>query len=377
MPSPKRVLVTGGAGFIGSHTVDRLLSLGHTVRVLDSLAERIHPHGRPDYLTDDVEFHRADVRDRDAMLRAMRGVDVVYHLAAYQDYHTDFSTFLDTNATSTALIYELIVTEKLPVERVVVASSQFVQGEGLYRAPDGTAISPTLRSEEQLARGEWEFTDSEGAALEPLWTGEDHAAPANAYAISKYAQELQALRFGERYSIPSTALRYSIVQGSRQSFHNAYSGACRIFSLHYHFGRAPIVYEDGLQTRDFVNIHDVVDANIVAMEHPDAVWRVFNVGGGVRWRLIDFARAVAQEFGHPELEPQVPGLYRFGDTRHANSSIDRLRSLGWAPRRTVEDSIREYAEWLRSRTDIDDILERSMQTMQQQNVVRRIMNDEL
>jgi len=377
MPSPKRVLVTGGAGFIGSHTVDRLLALGHSVRVLDNLAERVHPHGRPDYLSREVEFHHADVRNRDALLRAMRDVEVIYHLAAYQDYHTDFSTFLDTNATSTALLYELIVAERLPVERVVVASSQFVQGEGLYRrAGDGAIVSPMLRGERQLARAEWEFSDdADGLPLEPLWTGEEHAAPANAYAISKYAQELQALRFGERYGIPSTVLRYSIVQGARQSFHNAYSGACRIFSLHYHFGRSPIVYEDGLQTRDFVNIHDAVDANVLVVEHPDAVGRVFNVGGGVRWGLLDFARAVAREFGHPELEPQVPGLYRYGDTRHAASSIERLRSLGWEPRRTVEDSIREYAAWLRSRTDIDDILDRSMQTMREQNVVRGVARD--
>lgn len=364
------VLVTGGAGFIGSHTVDRLLQMGHGVRILDNLQKPVHLKGRPDYLQPEAEFIEGDVRDRDTLRHAMAGVDVIFHLAAYQDYHTDFSTFFHTNAVSTALIYEIIVQEKLSVRKVIVASSQFVQGEGLYRDNEGATVAPVLRSEAQLSRGEWNFRDDQGRELRSLWTPETHAAPANAYAMSKHSQEIQAIRFGRRYDIPSVALRYSIVQGSRQSFYNAYSGACRIFSLHYYFGKAPTIYEDGLQTRDFVNIHDVVDANMLVMARDDADYEIFNVGGGASCTVVDFAHLVAREFEHEELPPEIPGLYRFGDTRHANSDISKLAALGWTPRRTIHDSVREYADYLRAQTGVEDILEYARKTMAMQDVVR-------
>lgn len=364
------VLVTGGAGFIGSHTVDRLLRMGHAVRILDNLQKPVHLKGRPSYLQPEAEFIEGDVRDRETLRRAMIGIDVIFHLAAYQDYHTDFSTFFHTNAVSTALIYEIIVQEKMTVQKVIVASSQFVQGEGLYRDHAGNIITPVLRSEAQLSRGEWNFVDEQGRELEKLWTPETHAAPANAYAMSKHSQEIQTIRFGRRYGIPSVALRYSIVQGSRQSFYNAYSGACRIFSLHYYFGKAPTIYEDGLQTRDFVNIHDVVDANILVMERDDANYEVFNVGGGISHSVLDFGQVVAKEFGHEALPPEIPGLYRFGDTRHANSDIAKLRALGWEPRRTINDSVTEYADYLRAQTDVEDILDYARKTMAMQDIVR-------
>jgi len=365
------ILVTGGAGFIGSHTVDRLLASGHEVRILDNLQKPVHVKGPPAYLQAAAEFIEGDVRDRPTLRRAMEKIDVVFHLAAYQDYHTDFSTFFHTNAVSTALIYEIIVQEKLPVRKVIVASSQFVQGEGLYRDGEGDVIAPIMRTDSQLSRREWDFVDNRGRVLEKMWTPESHASPSNAYAMSKHSQEQQAIHFGRRYDIPSVALRYSIVQGARQSFYNAYSGACRIFSLHYYFGKAPTIYEDGLQTRDFVNIHDVVDANILVMEDHRADYEIFNVGGGVSHTVVDFARVVAGEFGHTDIEPLLPGLYRFGDTRHANSDITKLRSLGWQPRRTIDDSVREYAEYLRSQTDVEDILDYAERSMAMQDIVRR------
>lgn len=366
------ILVTGGAGFIGSHTVDRLLQMGHSVRILDNLQKPVHLKGKPAYLQPDAEFIEGDARDRETLRRAMEGVDVIFHLAAYQDYGTDFSTFFHTNAVSTALLYEIIVQEKMDVRKVIVASSQFVQGEGLYRNRSGQTVAPVLRTQEQLAGGLWSFVDSDGTPLEKLWTPETHAAPTNAYAMSKYSQEMQAMRFGRRYDIPSVALRYSIVQGSRQSFYNAYSGACRIFSLHYFFGKAPTIYEDGSQTRDFVNIHDVVDANILVMERDDADYEVFNVGGGVSHTVVDFGKVVARVFGHDDLPPKIPGLYRFGDTRHANSDISKLRALGWEPRRTIHDSVHEYADYLRAQTDIEDILDYAEKAMAMQDVVRRV-----
>ena len=365
-----RVLITGGAGFIGSHTADRLLSLGHSVRVLDNLQKPVHLKGRPDYIPADVEFIEGDVRDRETMRRAMRDIDVIFHLAAYQDYLNDFSTFFHTNAVSTALIYEIIVEDRLPVQKVIVASSQFVQGEGLYRTIDGEIERPTLRPLEQLERGEWNWRDTYGRLMNWEWTPETHANPPNAYALSKYSQEQQAIRFGERYGIPSVALRYSIVQGSRQSFYNAYSGACRIFCLHYYFGKAPTIYEDGEQRRDFINVHDVVDANVLVMDDPRANNEVFCVGGGHPYTVREFAAIVAREFGLEELEPLIPGEFRFGDTRHTCSDTAKLRSLGWLPSRTAEDSVREYVEYLRAQTNVDDILDYAERTMKQMNVVR-------
>lgn len=366
------ILITGGAGFIGSHTADRLLALGHHVRVLDNLQKPVHLKGRPAYLSSDIEFIKGDVRDREAMYRALQGVDIVFHLAAYQDYLQDFSSFFHTNAVSTALLYELIVEHSLPIQKVIVASSQFVQGEGVYRTIEGEVRRPTMRSLEQLQQGAWDVLDEFNRPMRWSWTPESHANPPNAYAMSKYSQEMQALRFGERYNIPSVALRYSIVQGSRQSFYNTYSGACRIFSLHYYFDRAPTVYEDGAQLRDFVNIHDVVDANMLVMDDHRANYQVFCVGGGVAISVLDFARTVARVFDKEHIEPRVPGEFRLGDTRHTLSDISRLRSLGWQPTRTIEDSVREYAEYLTMQDNIDDLLDYAEQTMKQMNVVQHV-----
>lgn len=364
-------LLTGGAGFIGSHTADRLLEHGYHVRVLDSLAERVHRGVRPGYLSPEIEFVHADVRDTDALRAAMRGASVIYHFAAYQDYQQDFSTFLHTNAVSTAAIYEIIVAERMNVDKVVVASSQFVQGEGLYRTADGATVAPEMRGADALERGQWEFADAEGRPMQWLWTPETHANPSNAYALSKHSQEQQALRFGRRYGIPSVAMRYSIVQGERQSFYNTYSGACRIFAVHYHFGKAPTIYEDGRQCRDFVNIHDVVDANMLVLHDERANWEVFNVGGGVAHTVAELADAVAAEFGHEGLRALVPGAFRFGDTRHACSDITKLRGLGWQPKRTMRESVRAYVAYLRSQPDLGNILGEAELAMQEQNIVRQ------
>lgn len=366
------VLVTGGAGFIGSHTVDKLMELGYDVRILDNLQKPVHLKGKPDYIPAEAEFILGDVRDKDTLEAAMKGVDYIFHLAAYQDYLPDFSTFFHVNSVSTALIYEIAVAKNLKIKKIVVASSQFVNGEGIYRDADGNFIYPKGRTNKQLEKGEWDFTDKNGMKLEYVWTPETYACPPNQYAISKYSQELMAMNFGPRYAIPSTALRYSIVQGSRQSFYNMYSGACRIFSLSLFFDKAPVVYEDGLMLRDFVNIHDVVDANILAMFDNRTDYQVYNVGSGKAYSVREFAEIVASEFGKPHIKPNITGEYRFGDTRNACSDISKLSSLGWKPQRTAKDSIREYIEYLKAQTDIQDILDYAEKTMKNLNVIRKV-----
>jgi len=366
-----KVLITGGAGFIGSHTADRLLELGFEVRILDNLLKPVHLKGKPSYLNPKAEFIYGDVRDKRTMEDALRDVDYIYHLAAYQDYLPDFSTFFDVNTKSTALIYEIVVEKKLPIKKIIVASSQFVQGEGIYKRSDGTLISPHQRPITQLERGEWEWKDESGNQMEWQWTSETHANPPNSYAISKYSQELIAMSLGKRYEIPSIALRYSIVQGPRQSFYNAYSGACRIFNLHYYFDKAPVIYEDGRQRRDFVNIHDVVDANVLVLKNSKADYNVFCVGGGKPYTVKEFADIVASVHGKEHIRAKIPGEFRVGDTRHTCSDITKLKSLGWAPKRTARDSIEEYMQYLKEQNDIEDILEYAEKTMKQLQVVRK------
>jgi dTDP-L-rhamnose 4-epimerase len=252
-----RVLVTGGAGFIGSWTVDLLLERGYQVRILDNLQPRVHPHGRPPWVPKEAGFIQGDVADPEDLARALAGVDFVFHLAAYQDYMPDFSQFIHTNAESAALLFELIV----------FASSQAVCGEGRYLCTQHGEMTPGPRPLEQLRLGEWEIKCPHcGEAMEPLLIGEATVSPGTAYGISKYAIELLADRLGRRYGIPTACMRYTYVQGARNSFYNAYSGIARRFALRLLHGLPPVVYEDGRQLRDYVNVRDVARANLLVME---------------------------------------------------------------------------------------------------------------
>ncbi len=367
-----KVLVTGGAGFIGSHTVDKLIDLGYEVKILDNLQKPVHLKGKPDYLNSKAEFIFGDVCDADVLRDALNDVSYVFHFAAHQGQLLDFSTFYGVNTVSTALLYELILAHKLPIKKIVVSSSQFVQGEGLYRKKNGSLLSPYQRPLEQLERGEWDWTEEDGSPLKWLWTSEQHANPANAYAISKYTQELTAIAHGKRYGIPSVVLRYSIVQGSRQSFYNAYNGACRIFNVSYHFNKAPVIYEDGLQKRDFIDIRDVVAANVLVLENALADNKVFCVGSGQAYTVKAFDRMVAEAHGKAELEPNIPGAFRLGDTRNACSDTSKLRALGWVPNYHPRNSVDDYIDYLHRQTDLKDILADAEKIMKNLNVVRNV-----
>jgi dTDP-L-rhamnose 4-epimerase len=366
-----RILVTGGAGFIGSHTCDRLVSLGHDVVVLDALAAPVHRDGKPNHLTPGADLFVGDVRNRELLANLLRRVDAVYHFAAYQDYLPDFATFTDVNVTSTALLYEIIVAERLDLARVVVASSQAAMGEGLYRCAEHGEQTPDMRPEAALERSEWDLACPVCAGpLEMLATPERVSNPQNAYGMSKYGQETVAVNLGRRYGIPTVALRYSIVQGPRQSVYNAYSGACRIFNLHYLLGGAPTLYEDGRAIRDYVNIHDVVDANLLALTDDRAAGRVFNVGGGTPYTTEEFAEVVRRQYASDQ-PARITGEYRFGDTRHILSDIDALKQLGWSPQRTPADSVAEYAEWLSGMPGLDEVLAAADAKMRALGVVRK------
>ena len=396
-----KVLVTGGAGFIGSWTVDLLLEKGYEVRILDNLQPRVHPHGLPPWVPAEAEFIKGDVAEYDDLSRAMDGVNFVVHLAAYQDYMPDFSRFVHTNAESSALIFQLIVEDrkKFPVEKVVFASSQSVCGEGLYYCPScaderlshldvsaseesdrvfsysnlpaDMAITPHPRSLEQLRRGEWDHHCAQcGGILEPLLIPETVVSPGTTYAITKYAIELLADRLGRRYSIPTACMRYTYVQGPRNSFYNAYSGIARRFALLLLNGMGPTVYEDGQQLRDYINVRDVAKANVMVMEDPQANFGVFNVGGDRAVTVLEFAKIMLDVFGS-DLAPLVAGEFRLGDTRHTISDTSALRALGWEPIIPVEQSVAEYVAWIEGQQTTKEYLEEAERVMRQMNVVQQ------
>ena len=367
-----KILVTGGAGFIGSHTCDRLLALGHDLIVLDALTPPVHRDGRkPAYLNPEIDFYQGDVRNRELLANLLRRVDAVYHFAAHQNYLPDFSQFSDVNVVSTALIYEIIVAERLDLARVVVASSQSAMGEGLYRCPSDGEQLPGMRPEKVLAAGQWEIPCPQcGGPLLMRATPERISNPQNAYGMSKLAEEMVAINLGRRYDIATVALRYSIVQGPRQSVYNAYSGACRIFCLSYQQGVAPTMYEDGRAIRDYVNINDVVDANVLVLDDDRAAGKVYNVGGGAAVTTKEFANIVMRQYGS-EVEAKITGEYRFGDTRHILSDISSLRKLGWEPRQTPVDSVRAYTEWLADLDGLDGVLDQANAEMRALGVIRK------
>jgi dTDP-L-rhamnose 4-epimerase len=295
-----------------------------------------------------VEFLQGSVTDREMLRQALEGVDVVSHQAAYQDYMPDFSRFLHVNAVGTALIYELIVQHRLPVKKVIVASSQAVYGEGQYDCQEHGFFLPQPRSRQQLAQGDWEVLCPQcGECAKPRLLREEHVNPYNQYAVSKLAEEKTALGLGWLHGIPTVALRYSITQGPRQSLYNQYSGVCRIF-----FSRAmrdvPLtIYEDGKQTRDFVHVHDVVDANMLVLEREEANFEAFNVGSGNPLTVTAYAHAILKRLSS-SVTLQKTGEYRRGDNRHSVSSMEKLSHLGWRPRRDLAVILDDFLAWVES-----------------------------
>src|SRR5580698_121732 len=364
-----RVLVTGGAGFIGSHLVDRFLRDGFRVRVLDSLDKKTHPFGRPAYLPSSVEFLHGSVTDRRMLRKALEDVDVVSHQAAYQDYMPDFSKFMHVNGVGTALLYELIVRDCLPVKKIIVASSQAVYGEGQYECAKHGLFLPRPRSHEQLAVGEWEVQCPRcGMRATSLLLSEEYMNPFNQYAVSKLSEEKTALGLGWLHGIPTVALRYSITQGPRQSLFNHYSGICRIFISRALRGEPLLIYEDGRQTRDFVHVQDVVEANMLVLRKDEADFQAFNVGSGHATSVLDYAQAIRNKVG-AGVEFHLPGEYRRGDNRHSVSATAKLEKLGWAPRYDLGVILDDFLEWVEQNGGIPEKLPDAYSDMKQFGVV--------
>lgn len=365
------ILVTGGAGFIGSHTVDLLLKKGHEVRILDNLTPPAHPDGKiPGYVPEDASFLIGDVRNKNDMKRALQHIDIVFHLAAYQGYLTDFGTFALVNDFGTALLYETIVNERLPVQKVILGSSQSVYGEGRYECSEHGTQYPPPRSLAQLERSEWEVKCQFcHQYMRPLLTDEQRVNPHNQYAISKYCQELYALNLGRRFGIPTVVLRFSITQGPRQSFYNAYSGILRIFATRMFSNLPPVIYEDGQQLRDYVYVGDVARANLMVMENQKANFEVFNVGANKAMTVFEYAEIFSKYTGR-NIEPEIRGKFRFGDTRHIISDISKLGDLGWQPQTPAEKIVAEYVDWVETQPGRGDYYAEAERVMREQGVIR-------
>jgi dTDP-L-rhamnose 4-epimerase len=356
----KQVLITGGAGFIGSHLADRLLARGHRVRVLDALVPQVHGPGRerPEYLHPDVELQVGDVCDAQAVERALRGVDAVYHLAAavgvgqsmYEVAH-----YTAVNNLGTAVLMEALIQR--PVERLVVASSMSIYGEGLFRTPAGELVPGGGRTREQLKAARWEVCGADGEPLAPVPTPEwKQPALSSIYALGKFDQERMCLLTGHAYGIPTVALRFFNVYGTRQALSNPYTGVLAIFASRLLNGNAPLIFEDGLQQRDFVSVHDVTRACVLALERDEAVGGVFNIGSGQPISVRAVAAAVAEVMGRSHLRAEVTGKYRVGDVRHCFADITLARQvLGYEPQVPFHEGLAELAGWLRGQVAHDHV----------------------
>lgn len=356
----KRVLITGGAGFIGSHLADHLLSRGHQVRALDNLSPQVHDSSfqRPSYLNDEVELVIGDVRDPDVLRRALRGVDVVYHFAALvgvgQSMY-EMARYTDVNNLGTAMLLECILER--PVERLIVASSMSVYGEGLYRRRDGSVLAGHERSLEQLRASDWELRDEAGEALEPLPTPESKATSlSSVYALSKYDQERMCMLVGRAYNIPTVAMRFFNTYGPRQALSNPYTGVLAIFASRVLNNKRPLVNEDGFQKRDLVCVHDVAEACALALEVPEAAGKIFNVGSGQAYTIREVAARVAKAIDKPQLQPEITQKYRVGDIRHCFPDISLAREvLGYEPSYSLDRGLLDLAIWLDGKIAVDRV----------------------
>jgi dTDP-L-rhamnose 4-epimerase len=363
-----KVLITGGAGFIGSHLADNLLRYGYEVRVLDNLMAQVHgPERRPPpYLHKGVDLCVGDVRDRSAVERALRGVEIVYHFAARDGVGQsmyEMAEYTSVNNEGTAVLLQGLVG--LPIRRLILASSMSIYGEGLYtysRNGHGHSLYPRevpARSLTQLKAGEWELRDEEGRPLIPVPTPETKTPSLESvYALSKYHQEKLCLIAGRAYGIPTVALRLFNVYGPRQALSNPYTGVLAIFASRLLNGREPIIFEDGRQQRDFVSVYDVVEACRLALVKEEAAGKAFNVGSGVPRTIFEVAMAMGAAVGRQAILPQVTGKYRMGDVRHCLADITRAQLvLGYVPRHDFAHGLSDLLKWLDGKLPSDRTLD--------------------
>lgn len=356
-----KVLVTGGAGFIGSYIVDELVSRGHSVRILDNLDPQVHPDQKiPNYLNPKAEFIRGDVRNKKDLEKALENVEVIFHEAALVGIGQSMqkiTDYVETNVVGTGNLLELAVNKRDSIRKIIVASSNTIYGEGTYKNPKtGQIVYPELRTESQLSRKVWDIVDENGSPLIQIPTSEDKSQhPSSIYAISKKTQEEMVLSVCKAYGIPGVALRYFNVYGPRQSLSNPYTGVSAIFMSRLKNNQRPIIFEDGNQSRDFTSVHDIAQANILAMESDNANYESFNVGSGEATSINDIANILIKISKKTDLRPEITHNYRGVDIRSCYADISKIRRIGYTPRVSLEEGYKELYEWSKNEEAIDNL----------------------
>jgi dTDP-L-rhamnose 4-epimerase len=351
----ENVLVTGGAGFIGSFLVDALLERGHRVRIYDALVPQVHGPDQnvPGYLNPAAELIKGDMRDRDAVARALQGIDVIYHLAAavgvgQSMYQIQYYT--DVNTLGGAVLLDLLANTEHSVRKLVVASSMSIYGEGAYRCHEHGTVYPRLRTEAQLRARDWEMKCPHcGRDVEAVPTDEDKPLyPTSIYAVTKRDHEEMFLSTGFAYGIPTVALRFFNTYGQRQALSNPYTGVMAIFSGRLLNRQPPVIYEDGRQSRDFIHVSDIVQGLLLAMDRQEADYQVFNLGTGVPTSISQVADLLSRHLTNGQVEPQILNRFRAGDIRHCYADLSKARTLlGFEPRIPLEEGLANLLGWVK------------------------------
>lgn len=372
----KKILITGGAGFIGSHLVDGLLKQGHDITVYDSLDSQVHGinQKKPAFLANNIRFIHNDVRNMDVLLEALKDVEVIYHLAAavgvgQSMYQID--KYIDVNAGGTAKLLDLIVNKAKNIKKVIIASSNTIYGEGVYECSKCGRVYPQIRDSQQMDAKDWEL-ECPNCKIKVVPIPTDEQKPSqctSTYAYSKKFQEDLAMLIGKTYGIDTTILRFFCVYGSRQSLQNPYTGVYAIFSTSLLNGNPPVIYEDGLQTRDFIHVSDICQGLTLAMERPEAKFEVFNVGTGQPVNVIKVAQTLAKLI-NPKIKPIITNKYRKGDIRHCFADITKIASkLGYSPKIDFETGIQEVVDWVKTQSGIKDHFQEANEELKKKGLV--------
>jgi dTDP-L-rhamnose 4-epimerase len=369
----KRALITGGAGLIGSHVTDLLVREGWKVRVLDNLEPNTHKRGKPSWINPKAEFIEGDLRDRETVTAALDKIDIVFHQAAYGGYMPEISKYVHVNSLGTAQMLEVIREKNLPVQKIVVASSQAVYSEGAGICPKHQLVFPTVRPIEQLRKGDWDVhCPICGVITKSAPTPEN--APVGGetvYGLTKVDQEKLVLLWGKQVGMPTVALRYSCTYGPRQSIFNPYTGVIAIFCTRLLNNLSPVLYEDGEQTRDFSFVEDIARANLLAAVTDKLDGMAVNVGSGTGVSIRKVAQIVSSAL-KIDIQPEAGGEFRPGEMRHLTSDTTRIRSAGYKPRVELEEGIGRYIDWIRSQSDIRDYFSEAHQILKSKGIVHRV-----
>jgi dTDP-L-rhamnose 4-epimerase len=369
----KRALVTGGAGLIGSHVADLLRREGWRVRLLDNLEPQTHRKGKPAWIAEGAEFIEGDVRDRETMASALRGIDVVFHQAAYGGYMPEIAKYVHVNSLATAQMLELIREQNLPIRKIIVASSQAVYSEGAATCPRHGLVFPGVRSLEQLQAGDWSVHCPVCQAVTESAPTPEHAPVGGetVYGLTKVDQEKLTLLWGRQVGVPTVALRYSCTYGPRQSIFNPYTGVIAIFCTRLLNDLPPVLYEDGEQTRDFSFVEDIARANLLAAETEQLDGLPVNVGSGRGVSIRQVAQLISDALDI-HIAPEAKGEFRPGEMRHLTSGIDRIRAAGYEPQVDLAAGIGRYLEWIRRQADVRDYFSEAANILRSKGIVHRV-----